>query len=131
MRALTWGEFDACVQVIANSCREKNLSGVYGFPRGGLCLAVAISHALNIPFLSTPLPRSLVVDDVYETGQTLDEIRTIPNLTTFVWISKVEPDWWNAVEVASSKEWLLFPWENDEFVSLDERRYRLLRLQPK
>ena len=68
MRKLSWNDFDASLNQITYACRHKQFSGVYGFPRGGLCLSVAISHLLTIPFLSEPIPSSLIVDDVYETG---------------------------------------------------------------
>ena len=44
----TWREFDKSVEQIANKCRFKEVSGIYGVPRGGLCLAVALSHKLKI-----------------------------------------------------------------------------------
>ena len=47
----TWGEFDKSVEQIANKCRFKNFSGIYGVPRGGLCLAVALSHKLKIELI--------------------------------------------------------------------------------
>ena len=47
------------------------MTGVYGVPRGGLCLAVALNHAIERPLLSVPEPSALIVDDVYETGRTL------------------------------------------------------------
>ncbi|KGG15536.1 putative PURINE PHOSPHORIBOSYLTRANSFERASE related protein [Prochlorococcus sp. MIT 0602] len=124
---MTWNEFDFSVQHITSACRSKSLSGVYGFPRGGLCLAVALSHALRIPFLTKPKPYSLVVDDVCETGLTLNNVKDIPGITTFVWLSKREPDWWNAVEVCNSSEWLLFPWENIDFARIDQEVFGMKR----
>ena len=127
MRFLTWDEFNSCVESITYSCKGNHFSGVYGFPRGGLCLAVALSHSLNIPFLEKPIPCSLVVDDVYETGRTLSKVHQIPEITTFVWLSKVEPVWWNAVEGSEHDEWLIFPWERQEYAQVDEVAYRLSR----
>jgi len=62
----TWSEFDKSVEQIANECRFKEFSGIYGVPRGGLCLAVALSHKLKIELISEPIKNSLIVDDVYE-----------------------------------------------------------------
>ena len=67
----TWSEFDKSVEKIADKCRFKEFSGIYGVPRGGLCLAVALSHKLKINLISEPIKNSLIVDDVYETGITL------------------------------------------------------------
>ena len=73
----TWSEFDKSVEQIANKCRFKEFSGIYGVPRGGLCLAVALSHKLKIELISEPIKNSLIVDDVYETGITLTTFKNI------------------------------------------------------
>jgi len=49
----TWSEFDKSVEEIADKCRFKEFSGIYGVPRGGLCLAVALSHKLKINLISS------------------------------------------------------------------------------
>ena len=56
----TWSEFDKSVEQIANKCRFKEFSGIYGVPRGGLCLAVALSHKLKIKLISEPVKNSLI-----------------------------------------------------------------------
>jgi len=73
----TWSEFDTSVEQIANKCRFKEFSGIYGVPRCGLCLAVALSHKLKIELISEPIKNSLIVDDVYETGITLTTFKNI------------------------------------------------------
>ena len=80
----TWSEFDKSVEQIANICRFKEFSGIYGVPRGGLCLAVALSHKLKIELISEPIKNSLIVDDVYETGITLTTFKDIEGATFFV-----------------------------------------------
>ncbi|ABX09416.1 putative purine phosphoribosyltransferase [Prochlorococcus marinus str. MIT 9211] len=127
MRILQWSEFNSCIKSISNSCMDNQFSGVYGFPRGGLCLAVALSHSMNIPLLKEMQPGCLVVDDVYETGKTLNRALTIPNTTTFVWHSKVQPTWWNAVELSHADEWLVFPWENKDQAEADMKAYKISR----
>ena len=54
MNRLSWIEFDECINSIYKQCKNKNFEGVYGFPRGGLCLAVALSHSLRLPLLNEP-----------------------------------------------------------------------------
>jgi hypoxanthine phosphoribosyltransferase len=68
-----------------------------------------------------------VVDDVFETGRTLAPHRDLAGAELVVWISKAEPEWWRAVEVTSSAEWIVFPWENAARAEADERRYRAER----
>ncbi len=127
MRILSWDDFDSCITSMTAACKHKNFSGVYGLPRGGLCLAVAMSHSLNIPWLEEPQARCLVVDDVYETGKTLSQVHDVRDITTFVWYSKITPEWWNAIEVTSLDEWLVFPWENRGRCELDMKSYKSSR----
>ena len=108
----TWSEFDKSVEEIADKCRFKKFSGIYGIPRGGLCLAVALSHKLKINLISQPIKNSLIVDDIYETGITLNTLKDIEGATFFVLFSKVQPKWWNTVHISKEKEWIVFPWEN-------------------
>ena len=70
MMLLTWQQFDTAVEIIANQYKDrKPFDAVFGIPRGGLCLAVALSHRLEIPLAQEVTgPNVLIVDDVYETG---------------------------------------------------------------
>jgi len=87
----TWSEFDKSVEQIANKCRFKEFSGIYGVPRGGLCLAVALSHKLKIELISEPIKNSLLVDDVYETGITLTTFKNIEGAETLQeFVNKLE-----------------------------------------
>jgi len=124
MRHLRWQEFDRAVERLARIGGGRPNSGIHGIPRGGLVLAVALSHRLELPLLSEPQPGCLVVDDVFETGRTLAPYRDLEEATLLVWISKAEPLWWQAVEVDPSPDWIVFPWENAERAAADERRYR-------
>ena len=108
----TWSDFDKSVEQIANKCKFKEFSGIYGVPRGGLCLAVALSHKLKIELISEPLKNSLIVDDVYETGLTLKSFKDVKGAMFFVLFSKSKPKWWNSVFIAEKSEWIVFPWEN-------------------
>ncbi len=127
MRVLTWDEFNKCVAFMTNDSLNKKFSGVFGFPRGGLCLAVALSHTLSLPLLYKPKPNALIVDDIYDTGKTLNIVKNIPGITTFVWLSRVEPVWWNTVELITSDEWIVFPWEDTSKADKDRTSYLLSR----
>ena len=107
----TWPEFDKSVELIANKCRFHEFSGIYGVPRGGLCLAVALSHKLKVNLISEPIKNALIVDDVYETGITLNTFKDIEGAMFFVLFSKIKPTWWNTVYISKKREWIVFPWE--------------------
>ena len=119
----TWDEFNKSVEHIANKCKFKEFSGIYGIPRGGLCLAVALSHKLKIKLISEPIKNSLIVDDVYETGITLNTFKDIKGAMFFVLFSKNKPTWWNSVHISEKKEWIVFPWENTLNLEYDRKEY--------
>ena len=119
----TWSEFDKSVEHIANKCKFLEFSGIYGVPRGGLCLAVALSHKLKINLISEPKKNSLIVDDVYETGITLNTFKDIDGAMFFVLFSKINPIWWNTVHISKEGEWIVFPWENTLNLKSDRNEY--------
>jgi len=119
----TWSEFDKSVEHIANKCEFLQFSGIYGVPRGGLCLAVALSHKLKINLISEPVKNSLIVDDVYETGITLNTFKDIEGAMFFVLFSKIKPTWWNTVSISKKSEWIVFPWEEKSNTQSDLKDY--------
>ncbi len=119
----TWSEFDKSVEQIANKCSFKKFSGIYGVPRGGLCLAVALSHKLKIELISEPIKNSLIVDDIYETGLTLTTFKYIEGAMFFVLFSKVTPTWWNTVFMSKKNQWIVFPWESSLNSKSDREEY--------
>ena len=119
----TWSDFDKSVEHIANKCKFLELSGIYGVPRGGLCLAVALSHKLKINLISEPIKNALIVDDVYENGITLKKFKDIEEATFFVLFSKVKPIWWNTVFISDKDKWVVFPWENSLNSENDRKEY--------
>ncbi len=119
----TWSEFDKSVEHIANKCKLLEFSGIYGVPRGGLCLAVALSHKLKLNLISEPIENALIVDDVYETGITLNSFKDIEGAKFFVLFSKIKPIWWNTVFISKKSEWIVFPWENSLNVKSDHKEY--------
>jgi len=128
MIELSWIEFDECVNSIYKECKHKSFEGLYGFPRGGLCLAVALSHSLELPLLNKPKNNCLIVDDIYETGYTLERIKHLKGSEVYVWVSKKKPTWWNAYKYTNDKEWIVFPWEKINAANNDKDLYYKSRL---
>ncbi len=123
IKHFSWCEFDKSVEYIANKCKFLEFSGIYGVPRGGLCLAVALSHKLKINLISEPKKNSLIVDDIYETGITLKTFKHIEGAMFFVLFSKVSPTWWDSVHISEKNEWIVFPWENALNIKNDRKDY--------
>lgn len=115
---------------IAEDCSEQTVGlsqpsdlyrGVYGIPRGGVVLAVMISHTLNIPYVdrlqSLYGEKFLVVDDIADSGHTLHQMQAeVFQNADFATIhyslqSIVEPKFW--VE-EKGNDWIVYPWENQD-----------------
>ena len=73
--------------------------------------------------ISEPIKNSLIVDDVYETGITLNSLKNIEGAMFFVLFSKIQPTWWNTVKISEKKEWIVFPWENIYDYKYDRNEY--------
>ena len=127
----TWEEFDKSVEVISKKSREWDLTGIYGIPRGGLCLAVALSHKLNLEVLSEPKENILIVDDIYDSGKTLNSYNKYIGSKYFVLISKSKPTWWHTVHLLCKDQWIIFPWEDKDNYKYDKYQYKEKNQQKK
>ena len=110
---ISWDEVGKMIDKLASEIKKSKIvfDGVFGIPRGGLPLAVILSHQLEIPVLLYPTKNTLVVDDISDNGFTLQRIKNkkIATLYSTDW-TITKPDWF--VEKKKSKEdWLVFPWE--------------------
>lgn len=84
---------------------------IYGIPRGGWVVAVALSHRLGIPVAKFRVnEKVLVVDDISDSGGTLKDLRRFKIATIFVKDkSTVKPDfYWKKIR---EEIWIEFPWE--------------------
>ena len=107
---MDWKEVEYFIEQLAKEL-PKNITGVYGIPRGGLCLAVMLSHKLNIPLLAAPSKNCVVIDDIADTGETLYHYRGKGYYIATMYYhkqSKVVPDFWYKEK---TNEWIVFPWE--------------------
>ena len=121
---VSWEDVTTFVQKVWELCTTINVSGVYGVPRGGLVLAVLISHALNIPLLAAPCENCIIVDDICDSGETLlhyyknssgDGKKNYYLVTMYYKENDlgVKPDFY----IKNKEEkWIVFPWELSELI---------------
>src|SRR3989338_4319716 len=70
----SWDDFEKDVPKLIRKIKKlrKRFDGIYGIPRGGLSIAVKLSHELNLPILVGGVTaKTLLVDDVADSGSTL------------------------------------------------------------
>ncbi|MDP3710511.1 MAG: phosphoribosyltransferase [bacterium] len=110
----TWKQFDKDVRKLIRLLQQRGskFNGVWGPARGGLPLAVCLSHALEIPLLAKPFEgNTLVVDDIVDTGDTLYGFFKSEYLIISIFYhrqSSFEPWIWLREK---KDKYIVFPWE--------------------
>jgi len=119
----TWKEFDAGCRHLAKRILQSKYRfyGIYGIPRGGLIVAVRLSHLLNLPIhmhnpiLSKTNPKHvLICDDISDSGKTLIPYKNAGyKIATlhFRNITEVEPDFFYIY--IGHKKWIIYLWEEE------------------
>ena len=117
---ISWEGYDSYIDSITNWVKtsDLNLGAVYGLPRGGLPIAVSLSHRLHLPLLMDYYDRKivtdkkiLVVDDIADTGLTLKDFENKHIIIcTFHYHEQsiIEPDYWIHKK---DDDWIVYPWE--------------------
>lgn len=123
LRRLTWADFDRAVERLASDLRHvrKVASGVYGVPRGGLPLAVALSHRMKLPLLAEPHGLMIWVDDIVDTGRTIGAVKGA--MACAAWFTRQPRLDVFAAQVCVGDEWLVFPWEAATSAVAEKRAY--------
>ena len=119
----SWKSFDSAVKLAVSKYKDQKFVGVYGIPRGGLCLAVALSHHLKIPLLDSAQDNWLIVDDIYDSGKTLEKYKKYKNCSYYVLVSKQEPTYFSSYITTKSMGWVIFAWESVENAKADKEEY--------
>lgn len=115
---IKWQDIEEYIEYINEFYKDKKITGVYGVPRGGLILAVLISHKLNIPLLMAPAKDCIIVDDICDSGETLlhyqnntsGENKNQYHITTMFYKKNnlVTPELWFKEK---TNNWIVYPWE--------------------
>jgi len=127
---LSWKWVDEQINKIGDKLEGLDLEFVSGIPRGGLIPAVMMSHAFNIKYISyssakmLPLElreKTLVIDDISDTGITLEEANDLKFILASLCIrsgTKTIPRFIG--EIISDDRWLVFPWEKLDSIPMQD-----------
>ena len=117
-RYIDWYNINKYIEYVADKYKDLNIPGVYGIPRGGLVLAVLLSHKMNIPLLQAPYENCIIIDDICDSGESLLHYainssaldKPKYHITTMFYKENnlIEPECWFDKKY---KEWICFPWE--------------------
>ena len=117
-----WEDIDGRVNDLCQRLKHESFEAVYGIPRGGLIVAVLVSHKLGIPLITSLRDmygkKFLVVDDIADTGRTLEKLKKLEvcDKATFATLdyhkqSSVVPDCWISEK---GDRWIVYPWERED-----------------
>ena len=118
---MSWEDFGLALDELVEEIDDNSFvdyDGVFGMPRGGLPVAVALSHKLNLPLVYNAediTNNTLVADDINDTGNTLNEISKCNDIATIYqapW-SSFTSNFFVRHKV-SKDTWIIFPWEDWE-----------------
>lgn len=113
---LSWDDVNQLVDELCTKIQSSYLpiNSIFGLKRGGLIPAVMISHKLNIPWSDVILPNTLVIDDICDSGLTLQ--KCVASYTAVLHYkphtSCFEPTLYSSIH--EGDEWVIYPWERKD-----------------
>lgn len=127
-----WEDLERDINKIVSEVKEVDY--VVGIPRGGLIIAVMISHRLGIKHmtidhlekleefdLDIDKKRILIVDDISDSGQTLKRYKKEGYTTATLDVRNstvTVPDFYsNWIETA---DWIVYPWERKDSKTIQD-----------
>ena len=116
---VSWNVIDEAVTDIAFNIKNtnKDFKGVYGIPRGGLILAVMLSHKLDLPLIMSKEEldeNSIIIDDIADTGKTLLDFTEYESYVVTIHEheqSLIKPDY---SVLDKGDKWIVYPWETED-----------------
>jgi hypothetical protein len=119
---LSWDDVNSLVENLCEKITESELKikSITGLERGGLIPAVMISHKLNIPYTTRITKDTLVVDDICDTGVTLQN--TIARYTAVLHhkphTACFTPSLYSGTH--EGEEWIIYPWERKDSIPVQD-----------
>ena len=124
---ISWNEFNDNVEKLVS--KIKDVDYIVGIPRGGLILAVTLSHKLDLKhmtvdhlekledlnFLNYDRKKILIVDDISDSGQTLKYYKKAGYTTATLDVRSTtitKPDYY--VNWIDNADWIVYPWEKKD-----------------
>ena len=123
---ITWLDVDILIQKLSYKITQEQpqVDSIMGLPRGGLIPAVMLSHKLGLPLVFEPTRKTLIVDDICDSGKTFMEITKDHPYNLFACLhfkphtSKFIPEIWG--EKYEGDDWIVYPWERGDSHTLQD-----------
>ena len=113
----SWEDIDEHMEMLSLDIMKSgiNFNKIHGIKRGGLIPAVMLSHILNTPISDVIDSYTLVVDDICDTGETLNSYKELKCPIATIHYKRsaiIEPTFWR--ELVDDKTWIVYPWERTD-----------------
>ena len=124
-RVVSYHEYGVLIDALTKKLKDVNIDYIYGIPRGGLPIAIHLSHHLDVEMIMEkssliweyPKKTVLLVDDIVDTGKTVGYLKHIITEKTIIKTAALfkRPDIKDLdFCVESTPNWIVFPYETYE-----------------
>lgn len=110
MISITYNKLLTDCHSLANKINTENIDNLYAIPRGGVPVGVILSQLLQLPLLDAQTSasgRTLIVDDLTDSGNTLEPYRHQQTAVLYVKPHSPVPNYY----VEQIDDWIEFPYE--------------------
>ncbi|MEK6883848.1 MAG: hypothetical protein AABY22_29735 [Nanoarchaeota archaeon] len=125
VRKVSWEEFDKLIDELVVKIKEESknylIDGIIGIPRGGLVVAVCLSHKLNIQLITETQFNDdsegkivIVCDDICDKGNTLNNFLMNNKKHDLILTTLHYREGASITPIYAEKineEWIQYPWE--------------------
>jgi len=110
---ITWDQIETFIIELAHYLitKQSDIKGIYAVPRGGLVLGVMLSHAAKLPMLAAPCKDCIIIDDISDTGKTLEVFKEKNYLIATLMYHKQTTTMPDIFSLEKKDNWIVFPWE--------------------
>lgn len=127
IKTVTYTDVRLAAQLCAERWHGRELTGVYGVPRGGAVPAVMVAQEMELPLLDELEVGCLVVDDLVDSGRTAARYLEAGFSFDALWRKTWSPPTSTTDYVPTCDDWIAFPWEmTDRAVPAEDNVVRLL-----
>jgi len=108
-----WDQVEEFIRDLSGELLNFNshIKGIYAVPRGGLVLGVMLSHITKLPMLAAPCKDCIIIDDISDTGKTLEVFREKNYLIATLMYHKQTTVIPEIYKLEKKDNWIVFPWE--------------------
>lgn len=116
---INWDEYITLINDLSYNISKDRYLNLAGIPRGGILVAILLSHKLNLPYIdiSKATKDTLIIDDISDSGQTiLDTIKKYNLESDFAVLhlrynSKYKPKYFASIIL--NNDWIIYPYEEE------------------